>query len=49
MRALLPSGEIVEADEIPREYRNQNYVLVWSDSRDIYVVTSKVGTVPIGD
>ena len=50
MRVLLPSGEIVEDDEIPRRYRTQGYVLEWSDDYGgIYVVTSTGGVVPIGE
>ena len=40
---------IVEDDVIPEKYKNQNYVLEWSDDNGgIYVVTSKKKNVPIG-
>ena len=50
MRVLLPNGEIVEDDKIPRRYRTVDYVLKWSDDHGgIYVVTSTGGVVPIGE
>jgi len=50
MKVLLPSGEIVEDDEIPRRYRTQGYVLEWSDDYGgIWVVTSTRRDVPIGN
>jgi hypothetical protein len=44
-KVLMLTGEIIDYKDIPEQYRNDKYVLSWSDSKKMYLLKPNVGNV----